>query len=246
MGFFSWLFGTETSSSKRTEDALRAYREQEARRAEELKAVCAPDEELVRAMNRQLEPCSDPSLVGRAGSDRLQTVRNGVQGLLDEILERERKKLEEAARRRAGGDSDVRFSTTCFSLRMPPPSYAEIMRTVSQNKSLGRLLVKYVNERCEGHASWCYQRAGVSRQLYSQIISNPDKHVFKRTVMQLSLGLKLNKGEADAFLAAAGYAFSPSSYEDQVFASCLSCGVYSLFDVNELLVSGGCAPIAIN
>jgi len=227
------------------------YREQEARRAEELKAACIPDEELVRAMNEQLEPCLDSSPVGRADQDRLRTVRNDVQGLLDEILERKRQ--EEAERLKASRETEprARFSLGrvnegLFSVRLRAPSYAEVMRTVSQNKSLGRLLVKYVNERCEGRASWCYQRAGVSRQLYSQIISNPDKHVFKRTVMQLSLGLKLNKGEADAFLAAAGYAFSPSSYEDQVFASCLSCGVYSLFDVNELLVSGGCDPIAVN
>lgn len=116
---------------------------------------------------------------------------------------------------------------------------------VDRGRSLGSMLVRMVNSKCEGRAAWCYHRAGVSRQVYSLIISKPGRQTTKRTVMQLAIGLQLNHNEAEELLASAGYAFQPSSYEDQAFSYCIDHGVYSIFDVNDLLVKGNCDPIDI-
>jgi len=218
--------------------------------------LIAPDRALTAAMNRQLHDAPPAPPVERAPENRLLAVREGVRKLLEEVLERKRKASEREAHCIAAAsraDSGIRYNLTSsdkirfsFGSSSVEARARNILKNVSANLSLGRLLVRYVNERCEGHASWCYQRAGVSRQLYSRIISNPDKRVAKRTVMQLALGLKLNKQEADAFLSAAGYAFSSASYEDQVFAWSIVNGVYNLFDINDLLVKGDCTPVAIN
>lgn len=151
---------------------------------------------------------------------------------------------------------DVRFSISSDGKRrttspgghysLTSNSYNAVAATVDQQKSFGRMLMRYVNEYCGGKASSCYQRAGISRQLYSRIISDLTKNVSKRTAMQLCIGLKLDRQQSNLFLSYAGYAFSPSSFEDMVFAWCLEKGVYSMFDVNYLLVHGGIEPITIN
>lgn len=145
--------------------------------------------------------------------------------------------------------------TVRSSIEEPPlfadPSYALtgkadfIREQVAQAKTFARTLLEYVSSRCEGKASLCYTRAGLSRQLYSKIISNPELGVKKRTVMQLCIGLKLPIEEANAFMALAGYCFSKSHFEDMAFQWCIKNGVYNIFDVNDLLVAGTCEPITI-
>ncbi len=122
----------------------------------------------------------------------------------------------------------------------------EVRSRVSDSFEFRRILMQYVTDRCGGRASECYGRAGVSRQLYSKIISSKDRCAAKRTVMQLCIGLKLSRAEADVFMASAGYAFSRASFEDMSFAFCLEKKAYSVFDLNELLVLGGCKPIVIS
>jgi len=205
------------------------------------------DNRLLRQFEQQLTDCAEPQAEPRATPAMILAASDGLKSLLDQILERRAR--EEEARRKASAASDVQFSIgggARFSISGRRPNSDYIAELVARNRTLGKMLVEFVNEKCEGHASWCYRRAGVSRQLYSQIISNPDKHVTKRTVMQLAVGLKLSRAEADKFLAAAGYAFCPTSYEDQVFALCLANRVYNLFDINDLLTKGFCLPIAIN
>jgi len=130
-------------------------------------------------------------------------------------------------------------------LTIGKPSAALIQSQVQRNMTFGRTLMAYVRKRCNGNASVCYKHAGISRQVYSKIISSPETRASKRTVMQLCIGLRLSYQEAVDFMAAAGYGFAKSSYEDMTFAWCLENGVYSIFDVNELLVCGHCEPAVV-
>lgn len=124
-------------------------------------------------------------------------------------------------------------------------SYHDITRSMMQSVAFGRALVSLVNTKCGGKASLCYRAAGISRQVYSRIISDSTSRVARRTAYQLCVGLALSRREADTFLAAAGYAFTPHDIESQAFAYCLQNGIYNLFDINEILVRLGCEPITI-
>ena len=106
--------------------------------------------------------------------------------------------------------------------------------------------MRLVSEKCDGKASICYKGAGVSRQIYSRIISDPTSRVSRRTAFQLCVGLRLTCEEADAFIKEAGYAFGSTDMESQVFAYCLSNRILNIFDINDLLCLCGCEPIAVN
>jgi len=127
----------------------------------------------------------------------------------------------------------------------PNAQYDAIRALMSGHASFRELLTRYVNAKCGGRASDCYRRAGLSRQLYSRIISEPHKHMVKQTVMRLCIGLRLNGGEACGFMASAGYAFDPSRFEDMTFKWFIDNGQYSIFDINEMLVRGDCDPLTI-
>lgn len=149
----------------------------------------------------------------------------------------------------SGDIRNIRFSiasvgTTRYSTTTA--DFESISAMVQPRKTFGMMLMRYVNERCGGKAPECYRRAGVSKQLYSIIISDPNKSVKKRTALQLCIGLKLNRQQAAEFISYAGYSFSPSSFEDQTFAWCLEHCKYSIFDVNELLARADIEPVAIN
>lgn len=131
------------------------------------------------------------------------------------------------------------------------PSYkreaiAEIDETVENAADFSNILHFFIRQYMGGNVVRCYKRAGISRQLYSKIVSNKVKRVSKRTVFQFCVGLMLSYYDAEDLLESAGYAFSKSSYEDMAFAWCLKNGVYNLLDVNEILVGCNCEPISIN
>ena len=60
--------------------------------------------------------------------------------------------------------------------RVPPNLHADVL-------SFSARLLTYVNEKCGGVAPTAYKRAGVSRQVYSRIVSFDDSAVDKQTAM---------------------------------------------------------------
>ncbi len=112
-------------------------------------------------------------------------------------------------------------------------------------KSFAQELVAFVKTKCNGMAPMAYKRAGVSRQVYSRIISSTYSRVDKITAMRLCIGLQLNFDESTDFLKAAGYAFSDSLPLDAVFTYCIKNRFWNIFDVNRLIVSSGQQPLDI-
>ena len=107
------------------------------------------------------------------------------------------------------------------------------------------MLIKYVNERFGGDAPKVYFAAKVSRKTYSAIVGNELCPVSKQTAEQFALALKLSRTEADAFLKAAGFAFSPAILEDIIVCACISASVFDVDDVNSLLAEYGSTPFAV-
>jgi hypothetical protein len=81
-----------------------------------------------------------------------------------------------------------------------------------------------------------YKAAGIDRKLFSKIMSPGLYHPSKETVFCLMLALKLPLLEAKEFLEFAGYAFSPSSKFDLVVRFCVENKIFTLFDVNDMLL----------
>ena len=235
MGILKWLFGGRGDPGREPKELLS--------RKTRLVSPCA---EVEAGLRRQME--NEVSALPEKHVDA-NTLKRGVEDV-NRALEQEQARLEALERRgkeQASGNTGGSFSVADGAvMNWRRGDYDIVAAAVERQKSFGRMLMQYVNERCDGKASVCYQRAGVSRQLYSRIISDLTKSVAKRTVLQLCVGLRLNRQEAERFLSFAGYAFSPSSFEDTAFAWCLEQGVYSIFDVNELLVLGGCKPVPVN
>ena len=130
---------------------------------------------------------------------------------------------------------------------LPPPSSLEARKTPdlkSENPSFAAMLIKYVNERFGGDAPKAYAAAKISRKTYSAIVGNELRPVSKQTAIQLALALKLSRTEADAFLKAAGFAFSPAILEDIIVCACISANVFEIDDVNALLAEYGSTPFA--
>ena len=192
-----------------------------------------PDPVMLHELELQLQQEVMPTPVERMGGERIATAYSAIKRLVDAAV----------------AEAEARWSGMRFSIRGREPTLeerrAEILKMVKENKSFGRLLMQLVGDRCDGKASVCYKNAGVSRQVYSRIISDPMTRVSRRTVFQLCVGLRLTREESENFIKAAGYAFGGTDMESQVFAYCLSNKILSLFDINDLLVLCGCEPIDI-
>jgi hypothetical protein len=89
-----------------------------------------------------------------------------------------------------------------------------------------------------------YNAAHVSRKTYSAIAGNELRPVSKAVAVQFALALQLTRAEADAFLKAAGYAFSPAILEDIIVCACIEEKVYDIADVNGLLAEYNAKPFA--
>ena len=121
---------------------------------------------------------------------------------------------------------------------LPPAASRDVKKIPDlkrENPSFAAMLVKYVNERFGGDAPKVYNAAHVSRKTYSAIAGNELRPVSKAVAVQFVLALQLTRAEADAFLKAAGYAFSPAILEDIIVCACIEEKVYDILDVNSLV-----------
>ena len=120
----------------------------------------------------------------------------------------------------------------CPQADRPPDLHAPVL-------SFSARLLTYVNEKCAGIAPTAYKRAGVSRQIYSRIVSKDNSTVDKRTAMLFCIGLQLSMDEARLLMESAGYAFSGTIPEDVVFSYCIEKQIWNLYDVNDVFKKCG-------
>jgi hypothetical protein len=88
-----------------------------------------------------------------------------------------------------------------------------------------------------GNAVPFYRAAGITRSAYSRLISHPEYHPAKRTVLAMAIALHMDLPAAEDFLRLAGYALSPASREDQIWKYCFSKGLYKLSGILEVIES---------
>ena len=120
--------------------------------------------------------------------------------------------------------------------RLPPNLHADVL-------SFSARLLTYVNEKCGGVAPMAYKRAGVSRQVYSRIVSFDDSAVDKQTAMLFCIGLQLTMSEAELLLKSAGYAFSDTIPSDMLFSFCIRQKIWNLKDINAIFAKCKLPPV---
>jgi len=102
--------------------------------------------------------------------------------------------------------------------------------------------VEYLYHLMEKHgfenASDLYNKANISRQLYSSIISeksNPSINV----CIKLAFTLKLNNNECKYLMKKAGYTLASSSKYALIIRYCIHKNIYDLSVLNDLLIKNG-------
>ena len=89
-----------------------------------------------------------------------------------------------------------------------------------------------------------YKGAGVTKQVWAKLRSVSERHKpSKDTALALTVGFKMTPAEADAFLANAGYAFSPTSRRDAIVRFYLAHADWDILGINTALFDFGEKPL---
>ena len=102
------------------------------------------------------------------------------------------------------------------------------------DEGFSELLFQLIDERGWKDAD-CYKKANVSKQVFSNIRSNPQYLPSKTTVLALAIALELDLDETKKLLERAGYAISHSSLADVIVEYFILNRIYDLYLINETL-----------
>ncbi|MGN1422127.1 MAG: macro domain-containing protein [Oscillospiraceae bacterium] len=80
-----------------------------------------------------------------------------------------------------------------------------------------------------------YNRANISKQVFSKMRKDEKYHPKKNTVLALAVALKLSLAETNELLSYAGYTLAANDKVDIVVSYFIEKGVYDIFDINDVL-----------
>lgn len=103
------------------------------------------------------------------------------------------------------------------------------------SRAFSRRVVQGVKDVYGGNPVPFYTAAELSRSAYSKIMSFPDRHPSKDTVLAMAAALKMPLADAESLLRLAGYALSDSIPSDLVWRACFAGGVHHLPQIRQLL-----------
>ncbi len=105
----------------------------------------------------------------------------------------------------------------------------------SFHKKFLRLLIESGKDNVE-----IYKKAGISKQVFSNILSNEDMIPKKLTLISLCIGLELPYVIAKDLMTSAGYAFSKSILLDAIVSKYIKEEIYDFGLINSELDEYGC------
>ena len=110
------------------------------------------------------------------------------------------------------------------------------------NKEKSTSFVEYLYSLMDKYnfadASSLYNKANISRQLYSSIISNKSSPSLN-VCLKLVFAMHLNNHECKYLLKKAGYTLSSSNEYALIIRYCIENKIHDLYEVNKLLESHG-------
>ena len=124
------------------------------------------------------------------------------------------------------------------ALSMPVES-AGAPGKIELEESFHDRLIRYLNLSEKTNAE-VYRKGGISKQVFSKVLSDKDMIPTKQTILCLIIGMHLDLEQARLLLLSAGYALSNSIALDAVFIRHLRKGDYDLLSINNDLDANHC------
>lgn len=120
-------------------------------------------------------------------------------------------------------DSEIQILNCCKNIPIEKTS-----------KTFSEMVISYIDEKGFKDAD-VYKRAGVSKQVFSNLRTNRDYEPKRNTAFSLALALQLDLNEATKLLTAAGMRFSSASKFDLIIKYFFSEKQYDMKYINETL-----------
>lgn len=114
----------------------------------------------------------------------------------------------------------------------------EHSKSVEKSSSFAEYLYTLLDKYGYSKSSDVYNKAFMSRQLWSSIISSKTNPSLN-TCLKIVFALHLNNHECKYLLKKAGYTLSSSSKYALIIRFCIINKIYDIFEVNNLLMQNG-------
>ena len=144
-----------------------------------------------------------------------------------------------------GGESDINAFARLRPHGLSPTASARLAASMSEmvEEPFANELNRWL-ERKGLDAVSVYKGAGVTKQVWAKLRSVSEmRKPSKDTALALAVGFRMTPDEADAFLASAGYAFSPTSRRDAIVRFYLAHSDWDILGINTALFSFGEKPL---
>lgn len=110
--------------------------------------------------------------------------------------------------------------------------------------SFSEYLLRLIQERGLKNPD-VYNRAFITRQHFSKIISDPDYSTTKDTVLRLAIALRLSLDETEELLEKAGFSFSHAIMKDIILEYFITNGNFDFFTINDALCAYKIEPFEL-
>ena len=112
----------------------------------------------------------------------------------------------------------------------------------SKKPNFSKTLMNFIDERGLKDSD-VYNKAGISRQLFSKIRIHENYKPTKPTVLLFALAMELDLDDTKELLASAGFTLSHSSKQDLIIEFLITKGIHDIFTVNDVLYEFGEATL---
>ena len=107
-------------------------------------------------------------------------------------------------------------------------------RLKNKDESFSEMLLRLIDERGMKDSD-CYNKANVSRKVFSKIRCDRNYHPKKETALSFALALELDIEGTQQLLRTAGYSLSHSNIADIIVEYHIMNGIFKVSDINEML-----------
>ena len=115
------------------------------------------------------------------------------------------------------------------------PHKSKISKLLDSKKpTFSETLMNFIDERGLKDSD-VYNKAGISRQLFSKIRIHQNYKPTKPTVLLFALAMELDLDDTQELLASAGFTLSHSSKQDLIIEFLITKGIHDIFTINDVL-----------